>query len=92
MCRNIRVLHNFVPPTSPEEIRASALQFVRKVSGINKPSKADEHAFEHAVEDVTAVTTRLLGSLHPHGKVRTREEEAAKGRARWQQREARLSR
>ena len=90
MCRNIRVLHNFDPPTTREEIRASALQFVRKVSGLNKPSQADEHAFEHAVEDVAAITEHLLASLHARGTVRTREHEREKAQQRWKQREARL--
>lgn len=90
MCRNIRVLHNFDPPTTPEEMRAAALQYVRKVSGATKPSQADLDAFERAVDEVAAATERLLGALHPRGTVRTREGEIAKARARWKFREARL--
>jgi hypothetical protein len=75
MCRNIRVLHNFEPPTTPDEVRAAALQYVRKVSGLNKPSLADEPAFARAVDDVTAATTRLLATLVARGTVRTREAE-----------------
>ena len=90
MCRNIRVLHNFVPPTTPEEIRDASLQFVRKVSGLHHPSQLDDAAFERAVGSVTAATTRLLDSLHKSEKVRTREGEREKGRLRWQKREAAL--
>ena len=86
MCRNIRVLHHFEPPTTPEEIRAAALQYVRKVSGLNKPSAVDTAAFEAAIEGVTAATERLLHSLNARGRVRTREQEQAKARARWQMR------
>ena len=73
MCRNIRVLHNFEPPTTPDEVRAAALQYVRKVSGINKPTLADEKTFERAIADVTAATTRLLAALQARGTVRTRD-------------------
>jgi hypothetical protein len=83
MCRNIRILHHFEPPTTPEEIRAAALQFVRKVSGTTKPVKADQAAFDRAVDAITAATTRLLDDLEPRGTPRTREGEAAKARARW---------
>jgi len=90
MCRNIRVLHNFQPPTTPEEIHAASLQFVRKVSGTSKPSQADHEAFEKAVAEVAAITERLLGSLTARTPPRTREGEQAKGRARWMLREARM--
>lgn len=83
MCRNIRVLHNFDPPTTPEEMRAAALQYVRKVSGLNRPSQVDEASFQRAVDEVTAATERLLGSLQARGKTRTREGEREKARARW---------
>ena len=92
MCRNIRVLHNFEPPTTPEEMRAAALQYVRKVSGINKPSAADAEAFARAIDEVTAATERVLGSLHARGAVRTREQEMERARARWQRREERMRR
>ena len=90
MCRNIRVLYNFDPPTTPEEVRAAALQFVRKVSGVNKPSQHDEPAFEQAIEAVAAVTDRLLLSLTAHTHVRTREGEREKARDRWARRAPRL--
>ena len=89
MCRNIRVLHNFAPPTTPEEIRAAALQYVRKVSGLNRPSAADLASFERAIDEVTASTERLLASLKASGQVRTREGEQEKARARWRLRETR---
>jgi hypothetical protein len=82
MCRNIRILYNFSPPTSDDEVRAAAVQFVRKVSGMTKPSKANEEAFEQAINDVTAVTTRLLSQLVTTAPPRDRELEAAKRRAR----------
>ena len=82
MCRNIKVLHNFKPPATDEEIRASSLQFVRKLSGSSRPSKANEVAFNHAVEQVTAAARELLQSLVSHGPPRDREVEAAKARAR----------
>jgi len=90
MCRNIRVLYNFEPPTTHEEIRAAALQFVRKVSGLNKPPAADVAAFERAIDEVYEATHRLLHSLSARTTVRTREAEKAKGRARWAQREQRM--
>jgi hypothetical protein len=90
MCRNIRVLYNFEPPTSPEEIRAAALQYVRKVSGLNKPSAADQAAFELAVDAVALSTKQLLASLKATAPLRTREMELEKARARWRLREARL--
>jgi hypothetical protein len=86
MCRNIRVLHNFEPPTTADEVRAAALQYVRKVSGIGKPSLADQAAFERAIDDVAAATTRLLALLSARGTVRTREGERDKARARWDRR------
>jgi len=88
MCRNIRTLHNFDPPASDEEIRASALQYVRKVSGSTKPSRANAEAFERAVDEITAVTTRLLSELVTTAAPKNREEEAAKRRARAEQRYA----
>ena len=90
MCRNIRVLHNFDPPTTVEEIRSAALQYVRKVSGLNKPSVQDHDAFDAAVEEVAAATSRLLDALNARGTVRTREGEIVKARERWRQREARI--
>ena len=89
MCRNIRVLYNFQPPTTESEIRAAALQYVRKVSGLNAPSAADQAAFEAAVAEVAASTERLLGVLKARAPVRTREGEQAKGRARWAARKLR---
>lgn len=82
MCRNIRTLHNFKPPATDEEIRASALQFVRKLSGFVHPSKANEEAFDRAVKEVTSAARELLGSLTTSAPPRNREIEAAKARAR----------
>jgi len=82
MCRNIKVLFNFEPPVTDEEIQGAALQFVRKVSGFKKPSKANEAAFLAAVEEVTAASKKLLNSLETNAPPRTREEEAVKARAR----------
>jgi hypothetical protein len=82
MCRNIKTLFNFEPPASEEEIRASALQFVRKVSGINRPSKANEAAFFGAVDEVATVTRNLLNALETNAPAKSREEEVAKARAR----------
>jgi hypothetical protein len=82
MCRNIRTLHNFAPPATQEEIRASALQYVRKISGFTKPSQANAAAFEHAVEAITAISADLLDSLVTSAPPRDREVEAAKARAR----------
>jgi hypothetical protein len=82
MCRNIRTLHNFDPPATEDEIRASALQYVRKISGFSKPSQANTEAFERAVDDVTAVSTRLLGELVTNAPPKDREVEAAKAKAR----------
>jgi hypothetical protein len=82
MCRNIRTLHNFDPPATAEETHASALQYVRKISGTNKPSHANEAAFNRAVEEVAAVTERLLAELVTNAPPKNREAEAAKARAR----------
>jgi len=82
MCRNIKTLFNFDPPVTDEEVRAASLQFVRKISGFNQPSKANEAAFLAAVEEVAAVSSRLLGSLETSAAPRNREEEAAKAKAR----------
>jgi hypothetical protein len=92
MCRNIRVLYNFRPPTTKDEIRAAALQYVRKVSGLARPSTADAAVFEMSVDDVAAITERLLASLTADAAVRTREGEREKGQARWKLREARMAR
>jgi len=86
MCRNIKTLHNFEPSATDDEIRAAALQYVRKVSGATKPSQANQAAFDRAVEAVTAATTRLLEELEARGEPRTREGEAAKAKARWEKR------
>ena len=82
MCRNIRTLHNFDPPATDEEIRAAALQYVRKLAGTTKPSRANEAAFERAVEEVAAASRTLLSSLVTSAPPRDRELEAAKARAR----------
>ncbi len=87
MCRNIRVLYNFQPPTTPEEVREAALQFVRKVSGLNKPSRADEASFARAVDEIAHTTEHLLASLQAKAPLRTREGEREKARARWKRRE-----
>jgi hypothetical protein len=86
MCRNIKTLANFEPPATDDEIRASALQFVRKLSGTTKPSRANETAFNQAVDDVTAIAGRLVMSLEIHAPPRNREEEARKARERARQR------
>jgi hypothetical protein len=86
MCRNIKILFNFAPPVTEEEIRAASLQFVRKVSGFNKPSKANEAAFFTAVERITAISSTLLNSLETSAPPRYRELEAAKARERSAQR------
>lgn len=82
MCRNIKTLHNFEPPATPDEVKAAALQYVRKVSGSQKPSKANEAAFARAVDEVAAATTRLLGELVTTVAPRDREAEAARARER----------
>jgi hypothetical protein len=88
MCRNIRTLHNFEPPATDDEIRASALQYVRKLSGFTKPSKANEAVFAAAIEAVTAASLELLGGLTSAAAPKDREVEAAKARARTAQRYA----
>jgi hypothetical protein len=82
MCRNIRTLYNFEPPATDDEVRGAALQYVRKISGFNKPSQANAEAFEHAVEAVAAVSAQLLGRLSTSAPPKDREVEAAKARAR----------
>ncbi len=82
MCRNIKTLFNFTPPVTEEEIRAASLQFVRKLSGFTRPSKANEPAFDRAVEEVSAAAARLLNSLETSASPRSREVEAARARAR----------
>ena len=82
MCKNIRTLHNFDPPATDEEVRASAVQYVRKISGSSKPSQANAETFDRAVEEVTAVTKRLLKGLTTSAPPKDREVEAAKRRAR----------
>jgi hypothetical protein len=86
MCRNIKTLFNFEPPASDEEVRASAAQFVRKLSGFTHPSRLNEAAFERAVDDISVVAHRLLESLATHSPPRDREIEAAKARARAKER------
>ncbi len=86
MCRNIKNLFNFDPPVTEEEVRAASLQFVRKISGFNKPSKANEAAFNAAIEEVAAVSMRLLNSLETAAPPKNREEEAARAKARSAQR------
>ena len=86
MCRNIKSLYNFEPPATGEEIRAAALQFVRKVSGFNKPSKANEAAFLAAVDEIAAAASALLSSLETNAAPKNREEEAARAKARSAQR------
>jgi len=82
MCRNIKMLFNFEPPVTPDEVRAASLQFVRKISGFNKPSKANEAAFHAAVDAIAGISTQLLASLETNAPPRNREKEAAKARAR----------
>jgi hypothetical protein len=82
MCRNIKMLFNFEPPVTPEEIRAASLQFVRKISGFNKPSKANEEAFQSAIDAVASASTQLLFSLETNAPAKNREEEAARLKAR----------
>ncbi len=86
MCRNIRTLHNFDPPATDEEVRAAALQYVRKISGASKPSRANQEAFERAVDAVAAASARLLGELKTSAPPRDREVERARARARAEQR------
>ena len=82
MCKNIKTLFNFDPPVTPEEVHAASLQFVRKITGYNKPSQANEAAFDTAVTEVAAISTRLLYSLETSTPPKSREEEAAKAKAR----------
>jgi hypothetical protein len=82
MCRNIKTLFNFDPPVTAEEIRAASFQFVRKISGFNKPSKANEGSFLAAVDEIAGISTRLLRSLETNAPPKNREEEAAKGKVR----------
>ena len=82
MCRNIKVLFNFDPPVTDDEVRAASLQFVRKISGFNKPSKANEASFLAAIDDIAGISTRLLRSLETEATPKNREEEAAKAKAR----------
>jgi hypothetical protein len=82
MCRNIRPLFNFDPPVTPEEVRAASLQFVRKITGFHKPSKANEEAFQAAIEEIAKVSARLIHSLETAAPPKSREEEAAKAKAR----------
>ena len=84
MCRNIKTLFNFDPPVTDDEVRAASLQFVRKISGFNKPSKANEASFQAAVDDVAGISLRLLRSLETTAPPKNREEEAAKAKARAQ--------
>lgn len=86
MCRNIRTLFNFDPPVTDEEVRAASLQFVRKISGFNKPSKTNEASFQAAVDEVAAISRRFLDSLETTAPPKNREEEAAKAKARAAQR------
>ena len=89
MCRNIRTLFNFEPPVTEEEIRAASLQFVRKISGFNKPSKANEAAFDRAIDEVAAIARRLIDSLTTTAVPKNRDEVAAEARARSAERFAR---
>ena len=82
MCRNIKTLFNFEPPVTEAEVRAASLQFVRKISGFNKPSKANEHAFAHAVDEIAHIAGHLLDSLESNGLPKNRDDEAAKAKAR----------
>ncbi len=91
MCRNIRVLYNFEPPASEDEVRAAALQYVRKVSGSTRPSRANEAAFEQAVDAVAEATAVLLGELTTFAPPRNREAEAEKARERWRRRQAKMA-
>jgi len=82
MCRNIKTLFNFEPPVTDDEVRAASLQFVRKISGFNKPSKANEGAFVDAIDEIAGISARLLRSLETNAPSRNRDEEAAKAKAR----------
>ena len=89
MCRNIKLLFHFEPPATEDEMRASSLQYVRKVSGTTKPSKANEATFQNAVDEIAHITMHLVEDLIANAPAKSREEEAAKARLRWQKREAR---
>jgi hypothetical protein len=86
MCRNIKMLFNFDPPVTPEEVKAASLQFVRKISGFNKPSKANEEAFQAAIDAIAGVSMELLCSLETNAPAKNREEEAARLKARSEKR------
>jgi hypothetical protein len=86
MCRNIKTLFNFEPPVTEEEVRAASLQFVRKITGFNKPSRANEAAFQSAIDEIAGISRRLLHSLETSAPPKNREEEAAKAKARAQER------
>jgi hypothetical protein len=86
MCRNIKTLFNFEPPATPDEVRAASLQFVRKITGFNKPSKSNEASFRAAIDDIAAASMRLLQSLETSAPTKNREEQAAKAKARAVQR------
>ncbi|HTP69645.1 MAG TPA: DUF2277 domain-containing protein [Dongiaceae bacterium] len=88
MCRNIKILYNFDPPVTPDEVRAASLQFVRKITGFHKPSKANETAFQNAIEQISSISLALLNSLETTAPAKNREEEAAKAKARSAQRYA----
>jgi hypothetical protein len=90
MCRNIKLLHHFEPPATREEIRDSALQYVRKLSGMREPSRSNRRAFEKAVDDITAIVTRLFDSLEANGPPRTREAEKFRAQARGLKREEQM--
>src|SRR5437868_12602436 len=90
MCRNIKMLHHFEPPATDEEVRASALQYVRKLTGMNKPSRANEKVFNEAVEEITALTLHLFEHLEPHGEPHSREAEKQKAVERGKKREEQL--
>ena len=90
MCRNIKTLHHFEPPATEEEVRASALQYVRKLSGLKSFSKANQHACEHAVDHITEITLQLFGQLQPHGPPRDRDAERQKAVERGKKREEQL--
>lgn len=90
MCRNIKLLHHFEPPATEDEVRASALQFVRKLTGMNAPSKVNEKAFEHAVEEITHLTMHLFEHLEVHSPPRSREAEKQKAVERGKKREAQM--
>jgi len=82
MCRNIKTLFNFDPPVTEDEVRAASLQFVRKITGFNKPSKANEEAFQAAIDEITSISLRLMHTLETSAPAKNREEEAAKAKAR----------